>query len=398
MNLLKNLADIEKTPFYLFDLGRLHERIHFLKSHLPENVKLCYAVKANPFIAHALSTDVAKLEICSPGELEICRSLNLPWEKFVISGVYKDRELMTALICQNQSPGLFTAESVSQLTLLAEAAAAAKKKISVLLRLTSGGQFGMDGMHIENIVANRQKYPWISFEGIQYFSGTQKTSLKKMQRELNEADAFLEKLEKNCGFTAGVLEFGPGFPAAYFEGDSFDEDSYLNSFSEMLQAMKYQGPVTLELGRSIAAACGTYVTQIVDTKTNKGENYAIVDGGIHQLVYYGQSMAMKQPKMQFIKTSPSDQAVNHLPKQLWNICGSLCTINDILVKQLPLAQPCPGDLLVFENAGAYCMTEGIALFLSRDLPKIILLDEQQTPVVVREHTEINALNTPNIRR
>ena len=95
MNLLKNLADIEKTPFYLFDLGRLHERIHFLKSHLPENVKLCYAVKANPFIAHALSTDVAKLEICSPGELEICRSLNLPWEKFVISGVYKDRELMT---------------------------------------------------------------------------------------------------------------------------------------------------------------------------------------------------------------------------------------------------------------------------------------------------------------
>ena len=109
----------------------------------------------------------------------------------------------------------------------------------------------------------------------------------------------------------------------------------------MLQAMKYQGPVTLELGRSIAAACGTYVTQIVDTKTNKGENYAIVDGGIHQLVYYGQSMAMKQPKMQFIKTSPSDQAVNHLPKQLWNICGSLCTINDILVKQLPLAQPCP---------------------------------------------------------
>ena len=84
----------------------------------------------------------------------------------------------------------------------------------MLLRLTSGGQFGMDGMHIENIVANRQKYPWISFEGIQYFSGTQKTSLKKMQRELNEADAFLEKLEKNCGLQPAFWKFGPGFPAA----------------------------------------------------------------------------------------------------------------------------------------------------------------------------------------
>ena len=36
MNLLKNLADTEKTPFYLFDLGRLHERIHFLKAVFPK--------------------------------------------------------------------------------------------------------------------------------------------------------------------------------------------------------------------------------------------------------------------------------------------------------------------------------------------------------------------------
>ena len=46
----------------------------------------------------------------------------------------------------------------------------------------------------------------------------------------------------------------------------------------------------------------------------------------------------------------------------------LCTINDILVKRLPLGGLEIGDVLVFEQAGAYCMTEGIALFLSRDLP------------------------------
>lgn len=397
MNMLKSLADAQKTPFYLFDLDRLRARIGFIKKHLPENIKLCYAVKANPFIAEAVCSDVDKLELCSPGEFEICRRLKLPPEKFVISGVYKDRVLINRLVCQKHTPGLFTAESAAQLNLLSEAAASAKKRISVLLRLTSGGQFGMDGRLIENIIAGRQNYPWISFEGIQYFSGTQKTSLKKMQREINEADDFIKKLEYSYGFLTSTFEFGPGFPVAYFDSDTFDEESYLSAFSEMLVAMKFQGQITLELGRSIAASCGTYVTQIVDTKTNKGENYAIVDGGIHQLVYYGQSMAMKQPKMQFIRTeTPDGQAAPDLEVQHWHICGSLCTINDILVKQLPLYEPRPGDLLAFENTGAYCMTEGIALFLSRDLPKIILFDRRSGPAVVREPIAADILNTPSI--
>ena len=37
--------------------------------------------------------------------------------------------------------------------------------------------------------------------------------------------------------------------------------------------------VVLELGRSVVASCGTYLTSVVDTKTNVGSNYAIVDGG-----------------------------------------------------------------------------------------------------------------------
>lgn len=53
--------------------------------------------------------------------------------------------------------------------------------------------------------------------------------------------------------------------------------------------------MTLELGRSIAASCGTYLTRVVDVKRNKNQNYAIVDGGMHQMVYYGQSMAMQLP-------------------------------------------------------------------------------------------------------
>ena len=54
-----------------------------------------------------------------------------------------------------------------------------------------------------------------------------------------------------------------------------------------------------------------------------------------------------------------------------------------------------GDVLCFENAGAYCMTEGIALFLSRDVPAVYLIREDGTAVCVRKPFETLQLNTPN---
>jgi diaminopimelate decarboxylase len=57
-------------------------------------------------------------------------------------------------------------------------------------------------------------------------------------------------------------------------------------------------------------------------------------------------------------------------RELYDICGSLCTINDVLVKEVPLQHPEVDDILVFMNVGAYSVTEGISLFLSRDLPRV----------------------------
>ena len=48
----------------------------------------------------------------------------------------------------------------------------------------------------------------------------------------------------------------------------------------------------------------------------------------------------------------------------------------------------------FETAGAYCMTEGISLFLSRALPTVVLLKDDK-PILVRESKETYPINTPN---
>lgn len=52
-----------------------------------------------------------------------------------------------------------------------------------------------------------------------------------------------------------------------------------------------------------------------------------------------------------------------------------------------------GDYLAFHNIGAYSVTEGIYLFLSRRMPKIYLYDQKQGAVLLREGLETWKLNT-----
>ena len=91
---LMTLAEKYQTPMHIFDMDVLKKRVAFLKNHLPAHVSLCYAVKANTFIIKELCGQVERFEVCSPGELAICRRLHVPMEQVVLSGVYKTPAVM----------------------------------------------------------------------------------------------------------------------------------------------------------------------------------------------------------------------------------------------------------------------------------------------------------------
>ena len=381
-----------KSAFYVFDVIELKRRIDYLRSSLPDGISLCYAMKANPFVLKEISGNLEKIEICSPGEGNICRALHIPDEKMVISGVYKSPDFIEKLVLDDKFSGIYTVESKTQYHMFCNMSKKYNREISVLLRLTNDSQFGINETDIEEIVRGADKNPNICHIGIQYFSGTQKNSLKRIKRELDYLDKFLIHLRDDLGFCAKHFEYGPGFPVSYFEEDNFDESAFLEGFSQLIDEMSFKCDITLEIGRSIAASCGKYYTHIVDIKQNNGMNYAIVDGGMNHIQYFGQQMAMKHPKLSVVGKA---YISNNKP---WNICGSLCSMNDILVKQMPLPDIKIGDTICFENAGAYCMTEGISLFLSRDIPAIYLALENGNLICVRETFETACLNTPKQER
>ncbi len=385
------LIQMNDSAFYVFDIKELKNRIAYLKSKLPD-VSLCYAVKANPMITGEIMDDLPRFEICSPGEARICQRLGVDTEKMVISGVYKTPAFIEETAADPDFKGIFTVESMRQYDLLCALSEKYGRTLQVLLRLTNGSQFGINASDIEEIIAKREDNPGIVLKGIQFFSGTQKTSLKKFARELSHLDQFLIHLKEALGYEAEELEYGTGFPVSYFKDEELDEDALLDGFTGILREMTSHPKITLELGRSIAASCGRYYTHVVDMKQNKGQNYLLTDGGMHHIVYFGQHMAMKHPFLSVVGKETPENGTS------WTICGSLCSMNDIIVKQAVLPDIEVGDVICFEKTGAYCMTEGIALFLTRDLPALYIQREDESVYCIRSTFETEELNMPEYER
>ncbi len=378
------------TPLYIFDTDILTDRINTLKKKLSSRVSLCYAVKANPFIIPYTEPLVERLEVCSEGEFEICEGVNAPMEKIVVSGVYKTPAFIERIVDSYESIGVYTIESLTHYELLKGLAKNYSKRLPVLIRITSKNQFGISEKDLDVILKDNPE-EYLDIKGLQYFSSTQKNSIKKFRRELTYLAELIVRVEEEYGIRIEEMEYGTGFPVSYFPAESIDEDQLLAEFNEELSVLPANVKVTLEIGRSIAASCGSYITSVVDMKENAAGKFAIVDGGINHLVYYGQSMAMKQPLFELLPPRESDEL------QEWNICGSLCTVNDIMVKALPLPKLEIGDMLCFKNAGAYCMCEGISLFLSRELPAVAVIENDKAKLL-REHFKTSALNCPQLKK
>ena len=352
------------TPCFVFDETALEKRMRAVREMLAPSVALCYSIKANPFLIPAMRSLVGTLEVCSPGELEICMKQGVAPDTILFSGVNKTREdIERAMDC---GVTRFTCESPLHIRLIDEAAHKRGRIYPVLLRLTAGSQFGMDERDFFAALDHRADTPGIRIEGIHYFSGTQRKKLDGQRKELTMLAELVSRLKAEYGFETVRVEYGPGLYFPYFNHeDHSDTLAPLRELAPDLEALASVCELTIEMGRFFSSECGTYLTRVVDTKANCGTSYAIVDGGIHHVNYLGGNMGMRVP---IIRQS----SVREGEMQPWALCGSLCTTADVLVRKAELHPLDQGDILAFMNIGAYSVTEGPALFLSRDMPSIIL--------------------------
>lgn len=392
------------TPAYYFDLDAFRCRCKKVKEFLSQ-IPLTYSMKANPFLLQGVSYDtISHIEVCSPGELHICKQMGVPAEKIIYSGVNKEAWDVKEAV--DYGVDLLTAESKLHVKLENEAVCnQGGEARKVILRLTSGNQFGMSETDIAELIAERDSYPGLDFYGIHYYSGTQK-KMRQIKKDFKRIEKLLDTLKENYSYEPRLIEYGPGASVDYFEAP-YDETDWQH-FSEVCQEIKdfaNNYPVGIEMGRFLASDCGHYVTQIKDSKENQETNYLICDGGIHHLRYFGQTMAMQIPPIDHYHVQPSIEEILQIQSVSeeregemlpYMVCGSLCTTADILVREVLLPPVEMQDYLVFHRCGAYSVTEGTALFLSRTMPRIWVYDQAKGPRMIRDYIETSHINSGSL--
>ena len=402
---------MRQTPYYVFDTDEFAKRAAMIRAALDckggRRIPLCFSIKANPFLLHRLPEGLDHVEVCSPGELEICIALGVKPESIIYSGVMKEKCDIERAV--SYGAGILTCESIRHAALISEVmlecmpegaheTGFVKTKAQVILRLTSGNQFGMSLDDIEYIISHPDEFKGITVMGIHYYSGTQK-SLRKINKDLEKIKSALTGLKEKYGFEPQLVEYGPGLCVEYFEdGWQEKEKQSLDEAAEVLREFAVEYPLGIEMGRFLAASCGKYYTQVKDLKSTGDANYAILDGGIHHLNYFGQRMAMQVPPIKVYAGEVSENEekngveLTELPDTDYTLCGSLCTVADVLVREVKLKKLELGDVLEFGHCGAYSVTEAPALFLSRQLPAIYAYSKECGYECLRENilaAEIN---------
>ena len=386
---LLKVADEFGTPSFLFDIGAFQERLRAVRALFGEGVALCFAIKANPFLIPAATEVVERLEVCSPGELDICKALGVDPASIVFSGVNKTEESVRDAVAFGV--GVLTAESHKHMRLIEAEGERQGVVLDVLLRLNAGSQFGMSRDDLVWLVDHRSDFPHVRIAGLHYFVGTQRMKVKRQCKELHMLLDFMDELRDEHGFEIERLEYGPGLGVPLFEGDDFSDTlAPARELADALREVSARVELTVEMGRFFATECGTYLTAVNDVKTNDDTNYCIVDGGINHLTYVGQIMGMKVPQL---KNLSAERRGSEEPMSTWCICGSLCTTNDVLSRAAEVPDVCEGDVLAFFNSGAYSVTEGVYLFLSRTMPRVIMRSADGAYSIGRDFTETSPINT-----
>lgn len=402
---------MRQTPYYVFDTDEFAKRAAMIRAALDckggRRIPLCFSIKANPFLLHRLPAGLDHVEVCSPGELEICIALGVKPESIIYSGVMKEKCDIERAV--SYGAGILTCESIRHAALISEVMLECiqegahengfvKTKAQVILRLTSGNQFGLSLDDIEYIISHPDEFKGIAVMGIHYYSGTQK-SLRKINKDLEKIKSALTGLKEKYGFEPQLVEYGPGLCVEYFEDDWQErEKQALDEAAEALREFAEEYPLGIEMGRFLAASCGKYYTQVKDLKSTGDANYAILDGGIHHLNYFGQRMAMQVPPIRVYGGEVSENEekpgveLTQMPDADYTLCGSLCTVADVLVREVKLKKLELGDILEFAHCGAYSVTEAPALFLSRQLPAIYAYSKEYGYECLREHIPAAEIN------
>jgi len=367
---------VGQTPFYAYDRSLLRARAAQLREALPRQVKLHYAMKANPMpaVVGLMAGLVDGIDVASAGELQVALNAGADPAEISFAGPGKrDIEL-----CQAVAAGvLVNVESPRELPVLAAASQRMGLPARVAVRVNpdfelkgsgmkmGGGpkQFGIDAETLHELLPTIRA-PLV-FEGFHIFSGSQNLRAESIIEAQTKAVDLAARLAVHAPGPVRTLNIGGGFGIPYFPGeerlDLAAVGKHLHALVDRARELLPEAQLVVELGRYLVGEAGVYVARVIDRKVSRGQVFLVTDGGLHHHLSasgnFGQVIRKNYPVVIGTRGIDAEREVS-------SVVGPLCTPLDLLADRMDLARAEIGDLVVVFQSGAYGLTASPEHFLS----------------------------------
>jgi diaminopimelate decarboxylase len=399
-----DLAQEHGTPLFIYDEQTLRDQCrayHIAFGARTDLYEIVYASKA--FSCRAMAELVAQedlsLDVATGGELAAALAGGFPAGRIYFHGNNKSVAEIEAGL--DAGIGHFVVDSFEEIERLEAAAAARGRAQDVLVRVTPGvrpnthdfiqtGQqdskfgFGLaDGLAHE--AARRLKdAAHLELVGVHAHIGSQIFELDSYRREVEVLFVAIDAWRRDFGFACRIFNIGGGLGIRYTEAD---QPSSIAEFAEIAVEAVRAGAekhgmamprLFVEPGRSIAGKAAVTAYAVGTVKVIPGvRTYVAVDGGmsdnLRPMLYDSKYEAMLANKAEAEATD------------VVTVAGKHCESGDVLVRDVYVAPPEPGDILVTPGTGAY----GYAMannYNAQPRPAVVMVGDGRARVIIERET------------
>ena len=364
------------TPFYIYDRRLITERVNYLRRALPKEIRLHYAVKANPMpaVVQHLSSLIDGFDVASSGEMQVALDTSISAKNIGFAGPGKtDKELRQA-IAANVTINMESEGEMRRIAKIAEESGIQPRvviRVNPDFELNSSGmsmgggakQFGVDAERVPAMLKELKSLDLL-FVGFQIFWGSQNLNAEAISDAHEKTIGLAIRLSEQTSSDIQHLNIGGGLGIPYFPGDKrLDIRPIGDHLDKLLLDLRVHFPnvdVITELGRFIVGEAGLFVCEVTDVKESRGEKFIITNGGMHHHLAasgnFGQIIRKNYPVT--VGSIGRDAK-----SEIVTVTGPLCTPLDILAKNIALPPTKPGDLVVVFQSGAYGYTASPDRFL-----------------------------------
>ncbi|RZA01688.1 MAG: diaminopimelate decarboxylase [Sphingobacteriaceae bacterium] len=350
-----------ETPFYYYDLGVLRNTLNACSTAANKyGFHVHYAMKANfnPEVLKAVQAVGFGADCVSGNEVKAAIEYGFGSKNIVFAGVGKsDKEINAAL---DADIFCFNVESIQELEIINELAAAKNKTANVAIRInpnvdahthhfiTTGldeNKFGINTWQLDEVVTTLRNCKNIQFLGIHFHIGSQITDMEVYRSlciRVNEIQTWFD----DHNFTVKVLNVGGGLGIDYHNPDTniADFEAYFKVFKDFLNVGLGQ-EVHFELGRALVGQSASLISKVLYVKNGQKKNFLVLDAGMTELI----RPMLYQAYHVIENLTQNSKPVTHN----YDIVGPICESTDCFQKDVEFPQSYRGDLIAVRSAGAY---------------------------------------------